>query len=112
MRTRLTRKPGEKGAKELTAMYGDRLVCVRYRYDSEKKRRFKTVEIIVEETEWIAKKEVVMVKVAWGEKKIAYEIKKEGGVWSKSKQAWELSYEKVEKLGLQERIIKEWEKRR
>jgi hypothetical protein len=33
-------------------MYGDKLVCVRYRYDTESGRRFKTIEIIVEEKEW------------------------------------------------------------
>src|SRR5262249_43477914 len=30
----------------------DRLVCVRYRYDAQQKKRFKTVEIIVAEREW------------------------------------------------------------
>ena len=33
MKTRLTRKPGQKGTKKLTALYGEKLVCVRYRYD-------------------------------------------------------------------------------
>ncbi|MGH7551901.1 MAG: hypothetical protein ACREMQ_02610 [Longimicrobiales bacterium] len=27
-------KPGEKGTKQLLAQYGDRLICVRYRYDA------------------------------------------------------------------------------
>ena len=31
---------------------GDRLLCVRYRYDAEEKRRYKTVELIVEEAAW------------------------------------------------------------
>ncbi len=52
MRTRLKLKPGQRGTKKLQAMYGDRLVCVRYRYDLESGRRFKTIEIIVEEKEW------------------------------------------------------------
>jgi hypothetical protein len=34
MRTRLHLKPGQKGTKQLLAQYGDRLVCVRYRYDA------------------------------------------------------------------------------
>jgi hypothetical protein len=32
--------------------YGDRLVCVRYRYDSARGVRHKTVELIVETTPW------------------------------------------------------------
>ncbi len=52
MRTRLKLKPGQRGTKKLQAMYGDRLVCVRYRYDPDTGRRFKTIEIIVEEKEW------------------------------------------------------------
>jgi hypothetical protein len=53
MQTRLTLQPHQRGAKQLLAKYGDRLVCVRYRYDFEQKRRLKTVELIVEECHWI-----------------------------------------------------------
>ena len=49
MRTLLHLKPGQKGTKQLLAQYGDRLVCVRYRYDAQRKKRFKTVELSVAE---------------------------------------------------------------
>ncbi len=52
MRIRLSLKPGQKGTKRLQDRYGDRLVCVRYRYDEESGKRFKTVELIVEEADW------------------------------------------------------------
>ncbi|MEF3274571.1 MAG: hypothetical protein K6356_09260 [Chloroflexus sp.] len=52
MRTRLKLKPGQRGTKKLHAQYGDRLVCVRYRYDTENGRRLKTIELIVEEKAW------------------------------------------------------------
>jgi len=39
MKTRLTLKPGQKGTKKLIAEYGDQLVCIRYRYDPQKKKR-------------------------------------------------------------------------
>ncbi|WP_298816136.1 hypothetical protein [Chloroflexus sp.] len=52
MRTRLKLKPGQRGTKKLQALYGDRLVCVRYRYDAESGRRLKTIELIVEEKQW------------------------------------------------------------
>src|SRR6185503_13336166 len=51
-RVRLHLKPGQKGTKQLLEQYGDRLVCVRYRYDAERKKRFKTVEFLVAERDW------------------------------------------------------------
>lgn len=52
MRVRLVRRPGQPGTRAYAEQYGDRLVCVRYRYDEAARRRYKTVEIIVEEAEW------------------------------------------------------------
>ncbi len=52
MRTLLHRRPGEKGTKPLLAQYGDGLVCVRSRDDAQRKKRFKTVELMVSEREW------------------------------------------------------------
>jgi hypothetical protein len=52
MRTRLTVRPGHPGARKLTEIYGERLVCVRYRYDAVRRCRVKTVELIVEEAPW------------------------------------------------------------
>ena len=79
MKTRLNLKPGQKGAGKLSAQYGDRLLCVRYRYDEERKKRLKTVELITEETDWepkVAEKAVndaapsVQVSVSDGERRI------------------------------------------
>ena len=44
--------PGEKGTKKMVETYGDQLVCVRYRYDVQRKRRYKTVELIVDVVQW------------------------------------------------------------
>lgn len=52
MRTRLHLTLGQKDTKKLLAQYGERLVCVRYRYDAQRKKRFKTVELIIAEREW------------------------------------------------------------
>jgi hypothetical protein len=49
MRTRLHLKPSQKGTKQLLAPYGNRLICVRYRYDPQRKKRLKTVELLVGE---------------------------------------------------------------
>lgn len=52
MRVRLVRRPGQPGTKDLQKQYGERLICVRYRYDAALGRRYKTAEIIVEEAQW------------------------------------------------------------
>lgn len=52
MRVRLVRRPGQHGTRAYVEQYGDRLICVRYRYDEAARRRYKTVEIIVEEAPW------------------------------------------------------------
>jgi len=44
--------PGRRGTQKLLAEYGDRLVCVWYRYDEAQKKRFKTVELIVKAIAW------------------------------------------------------------
>jgi hypothetical protein len=53
MRTQRKIKPGMPGAKKLMELYGSKLVCVRYRYDSQHLMRYKTIEIIIEESPWI-----------------------------------------------------------
>jgi hypothetical protein len=52
MKTRLTLAPGANGTKKLVERYGERLVCVRYGYDAERRKRIKTMELIEEEAEW------------------------------------------------------------
>jgi len=51
MRIRKTLQPQQDGAKNPLAHYGDQFVCVRYRYDDKRQRRFNTMELIVEEEE-------------------------------------------------------------
>lgn len=53
MDVKATLLPGANGTKALLREYGDQLVCVRYRYDKKKHKRYKTIEIIVEEKDWV-----------------------------------------------------------
>ncbi len=39
-------------SKKLCAKYGEKLVCVRYQYDDIKRKRYKTVELIIDEVDW------------------------------------------------------------
>ena len=120
MKTKLSLKPGQKGTKGLCAKYGDSLMCVRYRYDEVKKKRFKTVELIIEETDWEpenelktemrdsqqSKETVVGVRIGIGEGKLQHKIRNAGGKWNKQCQLWEIGYETAVKLGMKERIEK------
>ena len=85
MRTRLILKPGQRGTKKLGAKYGDRLLCVRYRYDEKRRKRVKTVELIVDEVDWqpgglqVSGKKVAEVRVAWQELELRRKVKSAGG---------------------------------
>jgi hypothetical protein len=111
MRTRLHLKPGQKGTKRLLALYGDSLVCVRYRYDAERRKRFKTVELIVAQCEWeppgcrLADDTVVAVRVGFAELDLRHQVKQAGGHWNPRGKVWELRYAEVAALNLQSRIV-------
>ena len=112
METRLTLKSGQKGTKRLIAQYGNRLVCVRYRYDAQKKKRYKTIELIVEEVDWQPTPKrprgdkIVESKVNWGETVIGRQVRQAGGTWNPQKKVWELRYDQVVKLGLEKRVVR------
>jgi hypothetical protein len=84
---------------------------VRYRYDEVHERRFKTIELIVEETAWKPKAKplpadaIVDVRVEWGEKELASRVRRAGGRWNRQKRAWEIRYDRAVELGLEERVI-------
>lgn len=70
-KVRLTLHPGDRGTTRELREYGDKLVCVRYRYDETLMKRFKTVELIVDEAPWKpepADDDIVLVSVKWNEK--------------------------------------------
>jgi hypothetical protein len=110
MRTHTTLRPWSRGAKTFRAQYGDRLVCVRYRSDEQQQKRYKTIELIVEEWPWETPTrqraaEVVLVKVAFSEKTLRQQVKEAGGNWNPEVQAWELRHDRVLALGLKTRIV-------
>lgn len=82
---RLTLKPGQRGTRRLLATYGDQLVPVRYRYDAARKKRFTTVEIVVDERDWTPRSrrpldgEVVGVRVAFDEIDVRRRVGEAGG---------------------------------
>jgi len=86
-------------------------VCVRYRYDEQRQKRLKTGELIVGETDWLppaSEKQhdsVVSLRVAAFEREVREQVKRAGGVWKPERRVWELRYDQVVLLGLEERIV-------
>jgi len=115
MQTKLSLRPGQNGTKKWLEIYGERLVSVRYRYDAQKRKRYKTVEIIVEERDWSPetrvegpawnKTDMLGIRVEGWEKEIREKVKKSGGIWRPRQKLWELSYGNILALGLEGGII-------
>lgn len=103
--------PGEPGTKKLLQIYGSDLVCVRYRYDHAKNKKWKTVELIVEQglykenTDRIHGNKTVDIEIEYEEINHRKAVKDAGGKWNKKNKRWQLPYRKVIALGLNDRII-------
>lgn len=100
-------KPGQRGTKHLLQEYGDRLVCVRYRYDAVGKKRIKTVEVVVGESAWQPRfdpDEIVALRVAFTDVATRKRVKQAGGAWDPDRTVWRLRYDRVVALGLRRRI--------
>ena len=105
MRTRLTRQPGQPGTKQLVAEYGAKLVCVRYRYDVATRKRIKTVEIGVAESEWLppaerfSPDEIVWVRIGFVDRALQQQVRAAGGKWDSRRCVWKIRYDAAVQLG-------------
>ena len=123
MQVRTVRKPGERGTQKLVEKYGERLVCVRYRYDPEKLKRYKTVELVIAAEPWVPTSEAtridnvppineqhhtprVPVRINYYEKDLQRQIKAIGGTWEPTKKLWYAPEEYVRRIGLDKRIVR------
>ena len=110
MQVRKKLKPGQDGTRSLLDKYGDQMVCVRYRYDEERRLRYKTVELIVETTPWLPAatelpaNALVGLRVGLSETELQDRIRQAGGKWNRALKYWELRYDKAVALGLKSRI--------
>ena len=81
---------------------------MRYRYDASRKKRIKTVELVVAESDWeprFAPDEIVSLRVAFTDVAIRKRVKHAGGVWNPARTVWQLRYDRVVTLGLRRRIV-------
>lgn len=110
MKTRLILKPGQRGTKRLTEKYGDNLVCVRFRYDAVSKQRLKTVELVIERTDWEPPPEkftadsLVTVKIEGYETDLRKLIKEAGGIWKPDQKLWHVRYGNITGTPLEKHI--------
>ena len=103
--------PGQPGTKKLVERYGDNLLCVRYRYDDQKKTMYKTIEIIIDEKPWQGKSpkvpnhETADIRISFNEVELRSRIKECGGKWDPQKKVWQLPYRRIKELDLLDRIV-------
>jgi len=113
MKTRVKLKPGAKGTKQLTEKYGDSLVCIRYRYDAISRKRYKTVEIIVSESDWSPPSpkhsdgELVPLKIGIKETTAQEQVRAVGGRWDRQQQVWFVPYGCIAGTKLEKFIVLE-----
>lgn len=119
MEVKVTLKPGQNGTKRLVEQYGDQLICVRYRYDKVKRKRYKTIELIIDEQAWIEGYQMpphvvprrepigpVLVKINYHEVKLRNAAKEAGGQWYPKEKVWKLPYDTAIALSLDQRILR------
>ena len=98
MKTRLVLKLGQRGTKQLTDKYGEALLCIRFRYDEKRGRRFKTVELIVEQTEWTPPPSkydhnaLVPLRIEASNLLLRTKVKAAGGKWFPDELLWYVRY--------------------
>ena len=108
-------QPGQPGTKKLVERYGDNLICVRYRYDDQKKMMYKTIEIIIESKPWqdnskkIPKHKSLDIRIGYNEVDLRSRIKACGGKWVPDRKVWQLPFKKVKELDLLDRIVNDKE---
>jgi len=108
MKTYAHLKPGQDGTKRLVEEYGDRLLCVRYRFDEERGVKVKTAEIIVDEKPLTMPRfkddDLVPVHVAYGEKEMLEQLRKLRARWDGERKLWYVCYGLIRGTPLVERV--------
>ncbi len=108
--TRVTKKlsPLQAGARKLTRLYGDALVCVRYRQDLQGHYRYTTVEIVVERMPLVRRTAMakrVKVRIAFQETHLHQTAEDHGATWDDRTCLWEMPLGVAKKLGLLHRVV-------
>lgn len=110
MKIRLILKAGQRGTKHLVKKYGEDLLCVRFRYDPKLRQRLKTVELIVERTEWnpprswYTAETLVPLRIEAADMPMRQQAKAAGGRWDPRKRLWFVKYGEVSGTELEKHL--------
>ena len=110
MKTRLILKPGQRGTKRLVEEYGDALLCVRFRYDEKTRKLLKTVELVVEQSDWTpppsrySAKAHVALRIEASDMPLRARAKAAGAKWNPEKRLWFVTYGKIAGTPLEKHI--------
>jgi hypothetical protein len=110
VKTRLILKPGRPGTKSLAKKYGNALLCVRFRYDEKLRQRLKTIELIVERTDWTPTPKqynadtLVPLRIEAADMQARLQAKTAGGRWNPEKRLWFVQYGKIAGTPLEKHI--------
>lgn len=74
-------KPGQRGTKRLVAEYGDRLVCVRYRYPLP--------------CPVLSPDRLVAVRMAYAELEVRRQVEEADGSWNPDRKVWARRYDRA-----------------
>ena len=126
LEARSTRRPGDKGTKRWLAQYGDRLLFVRYRYDTDTQETLTTVELVVDrrpapreraqrsqtegppaapETPAAPPVPVTGLRIAARERWLHEKLRSAGGYWDPQRALWILPTAALESLRLNSRVV-------
>jgi len=99
----------QAGARKLARLYGDALVCVRYRHDAERRCRYTTVELVVDRAP-IARRNrsldaIVVVRIPFGDTERQMQAQVHGARWDAKTKVWYMRRSTAKQLGLQKLII-------
>ncbi|MDA0766518.1 MAG: hypothetical protein O3A92_06820 [Verrucomicrobia bacterium] len=97
--------PQHHGARRWAEEYGEKLVRVRYRYDSVAGLRHTTVEIAVDSAPWQpALQPTALIHVAYDEEKLRHLLKARGATWEPALRRWRVPLPLVQELQLENRL--------
>lgn len=109
--TKNIKRAGQPGTKKYIKIYGEDFVCLRYKHDYKKKKKYKTIELCVETKDWSPpvkdnyRYRRVYIQINVQEKNLKEQIKAAGGIWNGEKKLWKVPIEVVWELNLEDRIV-------
>jgi len=110
-RTQKVLKAGQPGTQKYVRQFGEKLLCIRHKYEKMTQQKYITAEIIVESTKWypnadnIPHNKIMDLNIEYKEKYLRKLVQESGGKWNPGKKVWQLAFHQVKALGLEDRIV-------